>query len=267
LCQTLLTDRARVGDDDSQAAFDSELSLVLWPSYPLSGSQLNPMRAYPYALPKTYKQSDYDQPPLMVARLDGPTYEIARSLVDRAMAAERMVLQGRAYIDARGIHDEVNRVGSFGYYDESLRTTAALLKTNTSLQVVLDNRKELFGVGQCPNTVLYCGWYSLRNYLDSFSYQVGAVGYHIASFEAETLRPGTPDSNVWCKRMLEKGITATLGAVAEPYLHSFPRPDLFFGDLVSGKYCLVECFYRTKPYNSWMLTLIGDPLYRPKFQP
>ena len=62
--------------------------------------------------------------------------------------------------------------------------------------------------------------------------------------------------------MLVDGITATLGAVAEPYLHSFPKPKEFFEELYSGK-CLVEAYYRTKPFNSWRLILIGDPLYRP----
>ena len=39
----------------------------------------------------------------------------------------------------------------------------------------------------------------------------------------------------------------------------------FFEALVSGQYCLVECYYRAKPYNSWMMVLVGDPLYRPRY--
>jgi hypothetical protein len=62
--------------------------------------------------------------------------------------------------------------------------------------------------------------------------------------------------------MLREGITATLGPVGEPYLHSFPEPRVFFEDLYKGE-CLVEAFYHSKPFNSWMLLLIGDPLYRP----
>jgi uncharacterized protein (TIGR03790 family) len=65
----------------------------------------------------------------------------------------------------------------------------------------------------------------------------------------------------WCPAMLVDGITATLGAVNEPYLHSFPEPDRFFAELLDGK-CLVEAFYRTNPFNSWQFVLIGDPLYR-----
>ncbi|OHB81267.1 MAG: hypothetical protein A2Z38_01740 [Planctomycetes bacterium RBG_19FT_COMBO_48_8] len=58
------------------------------------------------------------------------------------------------------------------------------------------------------------------------------------------------------------GITATLGPVAEPYLHAFPEPRTFFPKLYEGN-CLVEAYYRTKPFNSWQMLLIGDPLYRP----
>ena len=63
--------------------------------------------------------------------------------------------------------------------------------------------------------------------------------------------------------MLEEGITATLGPVSEPYLLAFPLPEAFFGLLLTGKKSLVECYYLTKPFNSWRMMLIGDPLYNP----
>jgi uncharacterized protein (TIGR03790 family) len=65
--------------------------------------------------------------------------------------------------------------------------------------------------------------------------------------------------------MLTDGITATIGAVAEPYLAAFPEPKRFFSELIRGR-TLVEAYYRAKPYNSWQMVLIGDPLYRP-FKP
>ena len=269
LCgKVLISDRSRIGDDYSVSAFDSELSLILWPSYRVSNYIPNPLRSEEVELQLKDNTTESKHTTFMVSRLDGPTVEIARTLVDRAVAAESVTLKGNAYIDARGIYEKIDQPGSFGYYDDKMRRLAEYLKNNTPLSVVLDDRSELFGIGECPNTILYCGWYNLRQYIDSFQFLNGAVGYHIASFEAETLRSSRtdkPDSNVWCKRMLENGITATLGAVAEPFLHSFPRPDLFFKYLTSGKYCLVECFYRAKPYNSWMMTLIGDPLYSPRY--
>jgi hypothetical protein len=68
---------------------------------------------------------------------------------------------------------------------------------------------------------------------------------------------------VWCKKMLEHGVCATIGPVYEPYLAAFPRPEEFFSLLLRGELTLVECYSLTNPYNSWMMVLIGDPLYRP----
>jgi uncharacterized protein (TIGR03790 family) len=108
---------------------------------------------------------------------------------------------------------------------------------------------------------LYCGWYSLAKYVDAFDWTPGAVAYHLASGEAATLRD--PASQAWCKKLLEDGVCATIGPVYEPYLVSFPRPNEFFALLLQGELTLVECYTRTNPFNSWMMTLIGDPLYRP----
>ena len=33
--------------------------------------------------------------------------------------------------------------------------------------------------------------------------------------------------------------------------------------MLTGKYTLVEAYYRTKPFNSWVMVLVGDPLYNP----
>jgi len=132
---------------------------------------------------------------------------------------------------------------------------------NSSMEVIVDSRSELFPVGTCPNAALYCGWYSLANYVDSFGWQKGAVGFHVASGEAKTLR--NKSSNVWCKRMIEEGVAATIGPVREPYLSSFPLPDHFFPLLMSGKMPLMDVYFRTTPFLSWMQVLIGDPLYVP----
>src|SRR5262249_36281836 len=85
--------------------------------------------------------------------------------------------------------------------------------------------------------------------------------YHIASSEAVSLR--NPTSRLWCKCLLERGVAATLGPVAEPYTIGFPKPAEFFGLLVTGKYTLVECYAKTALLTSWMTVLVGDPLSTP----
>ena len=245
--------------NETHASFDSELSLILWPQYELPRWQNN-------FLHQRFDDAGIREfhPTLMVSRLDAPTLRLAKGLIDTAIQTEKNGLDGKVYLDGRGLAEldgQPVQAGSFAAFDRALLLAASELEANGRMEVVLDTKPDLFQPGACPDAALYCGWYSLAKYVDAFDWRPGAVAYHLASSEAKTLR--TKDSEVWCKRLLEDGVCATLGPVAEPYLHAFPPPNKFFPMLMSGKYTLVECYYRTKPYNSWMMTLIGDPLYNP----
>jgi hypothetical protein len=138
---------------------------------------------------------------------------------------------------------------------------AKIVKKHTKIPVVLDTKKPLFARGSCPDAALYVGWYSLRKYIPAFKWSRGAVAWHIASFEAHHLR--TPTVNEWCVKMIQNGVTATTGAVNEPYLHAFPFPEDFFSLLLTGNFTLAECYWRTTPLVSWRITFIADPLYNP----
>ncbi len=241
----------RITGAETGASLDSELSLARFEDYDLFRWRPNDLLNNP--VPEISRT-------LMVSRLDGPSLEIVRALVDKALAAETHGLQGVAYVDSRGI----TRRDPFGQYDASLRELAAMIHRQGLFEVHHESTEALFQDGDCPRTAVYCGWYSLKNYIDAFDFVDGAVGYHIASFEAVDLRD--PNSTQWCPAMLRDGITATLGPVAEPYLQAFPKPDMFFSKLFAGR-CLVEAFCATNPYNSWQMLLIGDPLYRPFKRP
>jgi len=240
----------RIVGKETGASVDSELSMVLFGDYEL-------YRWQPNILKNNVLDLSFNT--LMVCRLDGPDKKIIKALVDKAMAAEKTGLRGVAYIDSRGIADD-KKPYSPGYFDQSLRDLAVFTRLRTEMAVKQERTEKLFTPGACPKTAIYCGWYSLKKYIDAFDFVDGAIGYHISSWEAVDLRD--PNSSQWCPAMLADGITATLGAVAEPYLHSFPEPKAFFLQLFNG-HCLVEAYYRTKPLNSWQLVLIGDPLYRP----
>ncbi len=242
---------------ETTAALDSELTLALAPRYRLSKWLPNPFNAKFDKFPAI---AEFRQKTLMVGRLDGPTPEIARRLVDDALTVEAKGLQGVFYIDARGLKGG-DKPGSYAWYDHHLLKLYDLVKQRSALKVVLDKNPEVFPPGSCPDAALYCGWYSLGKYVPAFTWVKGAVGFHVASSEATTLKQ--KGSNVWCKRMLEEGVAATLGPVAEPYLMSFPLPDEFFPLLMRGQQPLLEVYFRTLPHLSWMQILIGDPLYTP----
>jgi len=251
--------RNRLRGDETQAAVDSELALLWQSDYDLYRWQPNPLyRHLPEPVAKRLPSI------VMTCRLDGPTPDLVRRLIDDALAAEKDGLTGKVYVDARGIKwdRKADAPGTgYGGYDEALREMAALLEKQAKLDVVLDDKPALFEPGACPDAALYCGWYSLANFVDCCKFRRGAVAYHIASSEAVSLR--NPQAKYWCKNLLEKGACVTLGPVAEPYTVGFPKPAEFFGLLVSGEYPLAECYWKTAYFSSWMTTLVGDPLYNP----
>jgi uncharacterized protein (TIGR03790 family) len=236
---------------DTAAAVDSELALVLVTDYSIAGWQMNPA----YLEGRGRRPAFFGQV-LMVSRLDAPTPSLAEGLIRTAVEAEAAGLSGRIYLDARGKTGK----DAYGQYDEDIRKTAQILRQGL-MPVVLDNRPALFQPGEARSAALYCGWYSHRKYVDAFEWEKGAVGYHVASSEAVSLH--NPKQKYWVKSMIEKGVTATLGPVSEPYLTAFPKPSRFFPLLMSGRYTLAEVFALTNPFLSWRIILVGDPLYNP----
>jgi uncharacterized protein (TIGR03790 family) len=180
-------------------------------------------------------------------------------MIADTLQAEAEGLRGKAYFDARWPKPEHSDSSGYARYDQSLHRAAKHVASR--MPAIIDDKEALFAKGCCPDAALYCGWYSLGRYIDSFSWQKGAIGYHIASAECATLRG--QDSTGWCIKMLEKGASATIGPVYEPYVQGFPLPELFFGQLIDGYMSLGESYLIALPYLSWQMVLIGDPLYQP----
>jgi uncharacterized protein (TIGR03790 family) len=242
----------------SQASVDSELMLLWWDDYQLVRWQLN---LHYFQIPEGEKKGK--PPVLMTCRLDGPTPKLVKRLIDDAVETEAKGLEGKVYVDARGIkYDPKTEPSGTGYggYDESFREMATLLEKEGKLTVVLDDKEPVFKEGSCPDCALYCGWYSHGKFVDCCKFNRGAVAWHLASSEAISLRK---ESTLWCRNLLDKGACATLGPVAEPYTIGFPKPEEFFGFLATGKYSLVESYSKSILFASWMTVLIGDPLYKP----
>jgi uncharacterized protein (TIGR03790 family) len=247
----------RVGKVFQGASVDSELALVREDPYSLDGWLPNK-----YYL--GYRGKEIKNMPgraMLVSRLDGPSEKIVRRIIDDSLIAENEGVKGKAYFDARWPDPGNKEVNSTAFYDRAIHRAGRLVEKSGRMPVVVDSQERLFQPGECPDAALYCGWYSYGNYVDAFTWTRGAVGYHIASAECTTLRD--KGSKVWCKMMLEKGVAATLGPVAEPYVQTFPIPDIFFGLLIDGRLTLAECYALSNPFWSWQMVLVGDPLYRP----
>jgi uncharacterized protein (TIGR03790 family) len=242
--------------DGTVSAFDSELALLWWKYYGRPKWQLNPLNVR------------YTGPPpprtLMVSRLDGPQEGTASQIILGSLKAEREGLVGRVVIDSMGglqPDGRPDKEGGYRLFDQKLLNLAQIVSTQTKMPLTLDKRYQVLPPHSVRDVAVYCGWYSVRNYVPACEFKAGAVGYHIASFEMLSLR--TENEKGWVAGLLNDGIAATCGAVAEPYLAAMPSPDEFFPLLLTGKLTLAECYWKTVPMTSWMMSLVGDPLYTP----
>ncbi len=199
----------------------------------------------------------------MVTRLDGPTPEIARGLVDKALEAESRGLWGHAYIDLRAITN-----GPYWWGDRMI-TNAAVAAKRLGFDTFVDNQPTSLGVGYPLSQVaLYIGWYDSGVtgpfYRASVEFLPGAFAYHLHSFSAANLRSASEN---WVGPLLARGATATMGCVAEPYLEFTPNPAMFLERWGYVGMTLGEAATAAHPVLSWQTVVVGDPLYRPFGRP
>lgn len=189
-----------------------------------------------------------------VSRLDGPTVAIANSLVDKALRAERTVTatSGKGYLGTLG----TKRVG-----DLAIRKTAEFGKW-LGIEVTMKDPGEFKEHEFGPDAYWYFAWY--HQYRDPIKgeWPAGAVGSHLISNSFATIREKDPARKSWVQGLLEKGITATFGAVVEPYEQGYTRPDIFFSHFWTGDYTFAESFAMATPTVQWAMSAVGDPLFR-----
>ncbi|HVV00457.1 MAG TPA: TIGR03790 family protein [Verrucomicrobiae bacterium] len=237
------------------AAVDSELALLpmIEDNVPLHGPLAN------WAFSATNEAALHPTNGLLlVTRLDAPSVKIANALVDKAMEAETNGMWGRAYFDLRDTTEPGFKMG-----DDWLRAAADICK-HSGFETVIDNKPGTF-----PSTFpmsqigIYMGWYAqdvcgpLAQ--PEVEFMPGAFGYHLHSYSACTVRSAT---QAWVGPMLAKGVTITMGTVAEPYLGGTPQVAVFISRLLAG-FSFGEAAYAGQSVLSWQTTVIGDPLYRP----
>jgi hypothetical protein len=167
-------------------------------------------------------------------------------------------------IDSRGLTNEQD-----GYTcgDDWLRNSRDML-VKDGWAMKFDDKPEVLGpTDPCNDVAIYLGWYTVDAYgpwvTPPKRFVPGAIAYHLHSFSASTVRSQTSN---WVGPLIANGADATMGMVYEPYLSLTPHEDIFTRRLLQGDY-FAEAAYASEPALSWMLTVVGDPLYRPFHQP
>ena len=99
---------------DQRASLDSEIALVMERSYPVEGWVPNP-----HCVGYTKRQKkQFRRNALMVSRLDGPSSQIVRRIIDDSVATEDAGLRGTAYFDARWPQPAEEGVSGYRSYDK-----------------------------------------------------------------------------------------------------------------------------------------------------
>ncbi len=200
---------------------------------------------------------------LIVARLDGPTADIALRLVDKVKTAETNGFWGRAYIDARGLTNGEYKIG-----DDWMRGAANVTR-GLGFETVFDDFPATFSPGMpMSHVALYAGWYD-GDVSGPFTrprveFMPGAFAYHLHSYSASTLRSASAH---WVGPLLARGASLTMGSVDEPYISGTPNMAVFMERLLWNRYTYGEAAYACQSVLSWQTTVIGDPLFRPMAEP
>ena len=233
----------------NRASVDSELAL-------LAGPPNLSMTAF---VPNPYFEKDEVSPGdanrvIKVSRLDGPTRKSVLSLIDRSIEAEQIGLMGRAYIDSGGPHKQGDQwfaaaaeLARSAYFDTDMESTKRLMDFEDRLDA----------------PAIYMGWYRTHAFGPwralRWSVPPGAIGFHLHSFSATTVRSTTKG---WLGPLVEQGYCATFGNVFEPYLEFTHRPHVFLEHVLDGGN-FGDAVMKANRALSWQTVAIGDPLYRP----
>jgi uncharacterized protein (TIGR03790 family) len=241
------------------AAVDSELAMLPVYGLPLGGyvpniffdDQLSGIKRIGPELARNL---------ILVTRLDGPSVSNVRRMIDDSLYAEQHRLAGLAVVDTRGLTDVRDGYTAGDIWLRGSRDELA----RDGWMVKFDDKSELIpATDPCNQVGIYLGWYSQEAQGPWVTWPnrfvPGAIAYHIHSFSASTVRA---DYSHWVGPLIAHGADATMGMVYEPYLALTPHTDIFTRRLLQGDY-FAEAAYASERGLSWMLTVVGDPLYRP----
>ena len=250
--ETLLDSRLKEIPDQfrvNEGSVDSELALLIGPPN-LSMTAFLPNPLFATATSRAVNAEHV----IRVSRLDGPTVDAVKRMIDRTLQAETQGLMGRAYFDIGGPHQlgdqwirSASEFARDAFFDMDCETTRRLMDETDRFDA----------------PAIYMGWYRHHAYgpwsRPRWPVPPGAIGFHLHSGSAVTLRSA---SIGWLGAFVKQGYCATVGNVYEPYLEYTHRPDILLEALLKG-HTFGEAVTLSNPVLSWQGVAIGDPLYRP----
>lgn len=248
-----IPDRSTPYGTTNGSSVDSEIAVLGRLSRQISGPLNNPYF-------ENFSRFDATELPqyMLVGRLDGPSFEDVKRMIDDSLRAERNGLGGWVVLDERGTQLPGYKMG------DDWINNAGKQFSKLGFPIFLDRNEPTLPTGlPLPRIAVYYGWYS-SDMSGAFvgsevRFAPGAIACHIHSFSALSVRSR---SLGWAGPLVASGAAAVLGNVYEPYLALTASLDIFTERLLRG-FTLAEANGASLRAFSWMNVVVGDPLYRP----
>jgi uncharacterized protein (TIGR03790 family) len=191
---------------------------------------------------------------VLVTRLDGPTKDIAKGLVEKAIIAETLGAEGQSFLDTRGITAD----NGYGQRDKIMKKVGDVWTAN-EIPYYHDDEGKVVDLST-RQILHYYGWYAgTQKPKGDVKFRTGGVDIHLHSFSGATVR--TTKKN-WVGKLLSWNATCAYGTCYEPYTVGFPYEQIFWDRLCKG-YTFAEAGQMANQLLSWQAVFCGDPLYRP----
>ena len=244
----------RLSDDYrvNRGSVDGELALLIGPSdLSMTGFVENPLFANATS---RARRAVNTKRVIRTSRLDGPSVDAVKRMIDRTLQAEAEGLMGRAYFDIGGPYElgeqwirSASELARDAFFDTDCETTKRLMDETDRFDA----------------PAIYMGWYTQDVYgpwgEPRWPVPPGAIGFHLYSGSANTVRSASAS---WTGAFVRQGYCVTMGNVYEPYLSYTHHPNILLRALLKGQ-TFGEAVMRSNPVLSWQGVAIGDPLYRP----
>lgn len=178
-----------------------------------------------------------------------PTFEEAKALIDRGVAADGSFPKGTVYLAET--HDTARnvRVPTYALVEKMLRGKLAVRRLNAN--TTLKNAKDVL--------FYFIGTFNVEG-LDTLHFVPGAIADHLTSSGGVlTGNTGQMSAMNW----LEAGATGSYGTVVEPcnIPQKFPHPAIVVGHYLQGE-TLIEAYWKSVQMPGQGI-FIGEPLAAP----
>lgn len=197
---------------------------------------------------------------VVVCRLDGPTVEIVKGMIEKAVIAEALTADGSSFLDTRNL----TSADAYQARDDAMEGVGTTW-SNLGIPFTRDEFSDVADLSTIKDLLHYQGWEASGHApKDPVVFRTGAIAVHTHTGTSGIANAATVrgDKFGWAGPLLSWNATCTFGAVYVPYLEGFPYEDVFWDRIAKG-WQFGEAGMAANKMVSWQSVFLGDPLYCP----